>query len=265
MGAVRQSTYPNRPCKSEPVTTIRFADMYISCYQYSMLKSLINTSRSPSRKARPKPVLAHEPSRSDLEYIRDVLNSEASKGATELRRLIERWFASGPNLQKMLHSDSVLWKGVQHSWESLYIPTRTERARIALFPAGPGADKQSAEAVAHTIFAALTLNPRCDLLAGPCVRCHSYYIKKTRHQKVYCSQRCGSAATALPAVRKKRAAEHARKVKEVQAVVSGLRPTSRNLGWKERVCERTGVTVKWLSRAANKGELSLPRFVQSRQ
>jgi hypothetical protein len=225
-----------------------------------MLKPLLDMYRLPSRKARSKPVLAGEPSRSDLEQICDVLNSEIRKGAAELRWLVAKWFASGPNLQKMLHSDDVLWGAVQNSWKSLYCPTSTGRARLLMFPTCPGVDKQSAEDVAHTLFAALTLNPECDLLAGPCARCTAYYIKKTRRQKIYCSQRCGSAATALPAVRKKRADEHARKVKAVQAVVSRLRPTSSERTWKEWVSKHADVTVKWLSRAANKGELSLPAF-----
>jgi hypothetical protein len=228
-----------------------------------MLRPLEDMSRFPSRKARLKAVLVGEPSRRDLEQICDALNSKTREETVELRRLVAAWFASGPNLRKMLHSDFVVWRAVQNSWASRYLPTKTGRANIVLFPKGPPPDKESAEDEARLLFAALTLNPQCNLLAGPCARCGAYYIKKTQRQKVYCSQRCGSAATALPAVRKKRADEHARKITLARAVLSRWKPTSDEQSWKERVSKRTGLSVKWLSRAANRGEISPPTFVQS--
>jgi hypothetical protein len=49
----------------------------------------------------------------------------------------------------------------------------------------------------------------------------------------------------------------------VQVVISRLRPTLNERSWKEWVSKRADVTVKWLSRAANKGEFSLPMFERS--
>jgi|SRR5450755_1592096 hypothetical protein len=224
-----------------------------------MLRPLQDIFKSPSRRTGSKAVLVGEPSRRDLEEICDVLNSKTRGDTRELRRLVAEWFASGPNLSKMLHSDFALWGTVQNSWTSLYIPSKTGRAYIALFPERSGRRNDPAEGEAHRLFAALTLNPQCNLLAGPCARCGSYYIKKTRRQKVYCSQRCGSAATALPAVRKKRADEQARKISLVRAALSQRKTTFNEQNWKQWVSRRTGLSVKWLSRAANRGELSPPR------
>lgn len=221
-----------------------------------MLRPLEDMNRFPNRKAMLRSVLVGEPSRRDLERICEVLNSKTKEETVELRRLVGIWFASGPNLQKMLHADFALWGAVQESWVSKYLPTKSGRANILLFPPEP---KDSPEDEARSLFAALTLNPDCNLLAGPCARCGAYYLKKTRRQKVYCSQRCGSAATALPVVRKRRAAEHARKITLVQAVLSRWRPTSDEQTWKERVSKRTGLSVKWLSRAANRGEIPFPK------
>jgi hypothetical protein len=223
-----------------------------------MLLPLEDMRRFPSRKAASKPVLVGEPSGRDLQRICEVLNSTKRKESAELRRLVEIWFESGPNLQQMLYSDYVLWGAVQDSWASLYLPTKTGRAHIALFPEGPGEEKESGKDGARRLFAALTLNPEWNLLAGPCARCGAYYIKKTRRQKVYCSQRCGSANTALPAVRKKRAGEHARKLHSAQEALLHWKPTSNERGWKEWISKRTGLSINWLTRAVNKGELFPP-------
>lgn len=224
-----------------------------------MLRPLEDIERFPSKKAVAKAVLVGEPSRRDLEQICESLNSTTRKETVELRRLVAAWFASGPNLRQMLHSDFALWGGVQNAWTSRYLPTETGRAYIALFPDGDGRDIDSPENEAHLLFASLTLNSQCDLLAGPCIRCGDYYLKKTRRQKVYCSQRCGSAATALPAIRKKRAQERAQKIARVQAILSNWGSHSDKQRWKEQVSKRTGLTVKWLSRATNRGELSPPK------
>jgi hypothetical protein len=217
-------------------------------------------SHYPSRKARSKQVLVGEPSRKDLEEIRRVLNSKTAKGALELQRLVNAWFASGPNLKKMLHADRDLWGAVQNSWTSLYVPTETGRAHIVLFPEGPGENRESSEDEARRLFAALTLNPQNNLLAGPCARCGNYYLKKTRRQKVYCSQRCGTAATALSAVSKKRAGEHAQRLSSARTALSAWKPTSDEQGWKKAISRRTRLSVQWLSRAANKGELCPPHI-----
>jgi hypothetical protein len=225
-----------------------------------MLTPLEDMLQYPGRKARSKQVLVGEPSRKDLEEICQVLNSKKAKGTFELQRLVKAWFASGPNLKKMLHADHRLWGDVQNSWRSLYVPTNTGRAHIALFPEGPGENKESPQDEARRLFAALTLNPQNTLLAGPCARCGNYYLKKTRRQKVYCSQRCGTTATALSAVSKKRADEHAQGLRSARAALLAWKPTSNEEGWKKAISRRTNLTVQWLSRAANKGELSPPRI-----
>ena len=225
-----------------------------------MLRPLEDISLYPSRKARSKHVLVGEPSRKDLEEICRVLNSKTAKGALELQGLVTAWFTSGPNLRKMLHADHSLWEAVQNSWASRYVPTNTGRAHIVLFPEGPDDNKASSEDEARRLFAALTLNPQSTLLAGPCARCGNFYLKKTRRQKVYCSQRCGTATTALAAVSKKRTAEHSEKLRSARAALSAWRPTSSAQGWKKAISKRTGLSVQWLSRATNKGELSPPIF-----
>ena len=221
-----------------------------------MLNPLRDMRRFPSRKAAANAVLVGEPSRRDLDHICGVLNSKRMKGAVELRRLVTSWLESGPNLKKMLHADHLLWRAILTSWASLYLPTSTGRARIELFPEGVREGKVSAQDEACELFAALTLNPECDLLAGPCARCGLYYLKKRRRQKIYCSQKCGSAATARAAVAKKRLEEHVRRLHAARLALSSWKPTSPEQSWKEWVSKHTGLSVHWLSRAANRGDLS---------
>ncbi len=59
------------------------------------------------------------------------------------------------------------------------------------------------EAEALSLFHLLTVTPDCEKLAGPCPRCDRYYIKKRASQKVYCSRRCGNAATAVGRTRER--------------------------------------------------------------
>jgi len=230
-----------------------------------MLRPLDDVLQFPKRRHALRSVLVSEPSTQDLEKICSVLNTPRRPECSELRRLVKRWGDSGPNLKKMLYADEELWGDVQESWASVYLPTRTGRAHIALFPQHPtrGADPVLSEA--RLLFAALTLNPYCNRLGGPCARCGSYYVKKTIRQKVYCSQKCGCAATALRAVRDKRAEEYDQKLSLVEKAIARWAAGSRKQDWKRWVSQRTEISLNWLSRAINKGKAIPPELPHSRR
>ena len=63
--------------------------------------------------------------------------------------------------------------------------------------------EKRAELLAALLFHVGTLNPEWHKLAGPCARCGRYYLKKRASQKVYCSRRCGNAATAIERTRER--------------------------------------------------------------
>src|SRR4030081_428582 len=137
-----------------------------------------------SRMKQYNPLVLNEPSREDLEQICSVLNGEKQPELRlPLSRLIKSWQASGPNLKKMMHADFAQWGDVQESWKATWVPTRTGRAHLLLFPDLPaghmkkgqdGAYRPTPEGGALLWFYSLTLNPEWDRLGGPCERCAKY-------------------------------------------------------------------------------------------
>ena len=214
-----------------------------------------------------KPVLITEPDARDLAKIRDVLNSKSPDGA-ELRLLITIWQRSGPNLQKMLWADHVLWRELQATLNPLYLPTRTGRAHLALFPAG---DSHDAKHVARVMFVGFTLNPETDKLGGPCPRCEKYFIRKTAKQSVYCSHRCASQATAIKRTLEIRQERHAHKLDVAKEAIAKWNKLSRQhrtrQGWKEYVAgydPDAEITTRFLTRAVNQNALQAPSTEETR-
>jgi hypothetical protein len=139
--------------------------------------------------------IKNEPNRRDLELVVKVLNATDER-STELKNLVERWKASGPNLQKMVHEDDDLWKDLQAAWLPEWFPSPGARAFYALLPGTLGHDDDTHSRRARSLFAALVVNPHCELLGGPCDRCHRYFLKSRRSQKRFCGQRCASLDSA---------------------------------------------------------------------
>lgn len=203
-----------------------------------------------------KSVLIGQPE--DLGGICELLNrQEPSELCTELRRLVKAWQMSGPNLAEMFKDDTILAARTKHG-RTLLVPTRTGKAHLHWRPNPPDFNPRSWKDHALTHFMDLIVNPRWHMLGGPCARCGKYYVKKTARQKAYCSRRCGSVATAAATTRKRREEAHAEKVREAQAAVDELTKIRTRLPWKHWVSARTKVTVKWLTRAVNRGELRMP-------
>jgi hypothetical protein len=216
---------------------------------------------------RQKPVLITEPDARDLEKICDVLNSKSPNG-TELRLLITIWQRSGPNLQKMLWADHVLWRELQATLDTLYLPTRTGRAHLALLPTG---DPHDAKNVARVMFARFTLNPETDKLGGPCPRCEKYFIRKTAKQSVYCSHRCASQATAIKRTIEIRQEQHDKKLEIAREGIIEWEKLRRKRrvkeGWKEWVAAynpAAEITTRFLTRAVNQGTLQAPSIDERR-
>ena len=119
-----------------------------------------------------------------------------SKKQRALRRLVEAWQASGPNLAKLFAQNPELELRTKHG-ATLFYPTKAGRGHLDWAPS-PVAGRHSPEREALEDFMTLIANPRWELLGGPCARCGDYFVKHTKRQKVYCSRTCSSAATAFP-------------------------------------------------------------------
>ena len=180
-----------------------------------------------------------------------------SKKQRALRRLVEAWQASGPNLAKLFAQNPELELRTKHG-ATLFYPTKAGRGHLDWAPSPVGVSRHSPEREALEDFMTLIANPRWELLGGPCARCGDYFVKHTKRQKVYCSRTCSSTATAIPAIKRKRQEEQARKIRSAQQCIAEWGKTKRRLGWKQWVSNETGFTIRWLSRAVNSGALRPP-------
>jgi hypothetical protein len=180
-----------------------------------------------------------------------------SEKQEELRRLVESWKASGPNLRKMFEQEPELELRTKKG-KTLFWSTPTGRGHLE-WGACPTEDNQSSpKDDALKEFMNLITSSDWDLLGGPCPRCRNYFLKKTRRKNIYCSRTCSSTATAIPAIRRKRQQEQAKKIAIAQRCLDEWGKSKRRSGWKKWVSIETGYTDRWLTRAINGKKLSAP-------
>lgn len=211
-----------------------------------------------------------------LNEICDALNSETHRELKfHLRAWVEAWRASGPNLKKMIGGLPDPQKtALPIAMRTLTTPTNGAKAELLFVPDYPvlegllgeqrvwlkkADNKLTPEVEAMILFHLLTVAPGCEKIAGPCQRCDRYYIKKRASQKVYCSRRCGNAATAVVRTRERIADERKDKLLRAKAAMKKWKPTATRLDWKHWVCEKTGIDPRFLTRAVSKGHLVPPK------
>jgi hypothetical protein len=181
-----------------------------------------------------------------------------SEKQTELRRLVESWKASGPNLRKMFEQEPDLQLRTKKG-KTVFYSTPTGRGHLEWLACPSENDHSFPKDDALKEFMTLITNPDWDLLGGPCPRCDNYFLKKTRRKNIYCSRTCSSTATAIPAIRRKRQQEQAKKVAIAQKYIDEWGKSKRRSGWKKWVSIETGYTDRWLTRAINGKTLSAPK------
>jgi hypothetical protein len=227
--------------------------------------------------------------RAALNGICAVLNAEAETHRelrSHLRAWVGAWQASGPNLKKLFESLPVLQRtALSVAMRAYWIPTDGAKAMLRLAPDwdelrelgfgdevqvgpegkqipfrvhDPNPAKMTPEGGAMALFHLLTINPGCGKIAGPCPRCDRYYIKKRASQKVYCSRRCGNAATAVVRTRERIASERREKLARAKAALKKWERATTRQDWKEWVAKKTGIDPRFLTRAKNKGDLVPP-------
>ncbi len=212
-----------------------------------------------------------------------VLNSRTRHELRfHLREWVGAWLTSGPNLKKMIRDTSLaevdllaLALAMRTMWgptdggqaELLFLPDylslETLLGKERVWQDGPdGKRTLTPETEALTLFHLLTVIPDGAKVAGPCARCGNYYIKKRASQKVYCSRRCGQAATAVARTSERLKDEHKDKMKRARAVIKEWNSlkTRPSLEWKEWLKKREpDITEKFVTRWANKNELPQPK------
>lgn len=184
-----------------------------------------------------------------------------TKSQTELQRLVQQWMNSGPNLVELFKSDPELENRLRFGRTQLY-PMHDGRGHLDWSPEISGTVLRPYEREALQDFMTLITNPLWKYLGGPCGRCGNYYLKKTKRQKVYCSRTCGLKTTAASAMRQRRLREQGKRIRNAQSFVDEWSKQKRRLAWKPWVSNRTGYTVRWITRAVNSGELRPPDRLQ---
>lgn len=212
-----------------------------------------------------------------LNEICNALNSESQRKLRfHLRGWVAAWQESGPNLKKMFENVPDLQrKALTVAMRTLWNPQAGAKAELLFVPDYPeledvfgaervwmegpdGKRKLTPEVQALVLFHQLTVIPGCEKIAGPCPRCDRYYIKKRASQKVYCSRRCGNAATAVVRTRERIASERKDKIIRAKAAMKKWKPATR-LDWKHWVANETGIDPRFLTRAVTKGDLVPPK------
>lgn len=200
------------------------------------------------------------PVRADLGRICEVLNSaKHPQWRDELRQLVQRWRESGPNLQRMLDSDEILDGELKVAWYGKYLPGKHARAHISLRTTKLLLDDHE---YAVGLFAALTLNPECEKLGGPCahVTCGKYFVRKSKRLTDYCSRLCCQRASALRHTKRRLEEERKDKLDRARSAIRKWLTARTRDDWKTSVCKQEpDITMKFLTRAVTRGDLVEPK------
>jgi hypothetical protein len=199
-----------------------------------------------------------------LQGFCDQMNAnKAMPDGQELAALLKEWMAA-PSLLAVLKK--VKWGWVLSALSDgasapvFRASNKGKRGMYLVFPPGPNDPISGGGGFASTVsrFGSLVTNPLCEKLGGPCKRCGNYYIKRRASQNIYCSRRCGNAATAVARTRERIASEREDKLTRARAALKKWKP-SADPDWKRWVAKRTGIDLRFLTRALNKGNLVPPK------
>jgi hypothetical protein len=180
----------------------------------------------------------------------------------ELRRLVEEWKRSGPNVIKLFELEPEL-AAFSTKGQFKFYPTNTGRGYLEWIPSDAVQGVSPPKDAARDHFMMLISNPEWKRLGGPCLACGDYFRRKTDRPRVYCSIRCGSKTSAVKATKTTRQRDHVQKLQEAQALIEKCNRTPRK-DWKAWVVRQGSkrldviFTRRWLTRAVNCGDLMPP-------
>lgn len=175
----------------------------------------------------------------------------------ELRRLVQAWRDSGPNIRRLFETDPVLADAARR-FPSHMIATEGPTARLVYVTVPENMNPGEPLEIALGLFLDFLLNPFNVRLGGPCAHCGKYFLRKNKRHGRYCTERCGQRQTALAVNRKRRAREYAEKLQSAQESTARWAKSRARTDWKEWVAKETTISKNWLTRAVGIGELSVP-------
>jgi Family of unknown function (DUF6076) len=175
----------------------------------------------------------------------------------ELRRLVQAWRDSGPNVSKLLSSHPVLARESNHL-RARFTPTNGSYGRLTFMAESKELSPIDPLAIALGLFFGFLLNPYNVHLSGPCKHCGRYFVRRSGRRRVYCSKRCGLKHTSQMAIQKKRGQEKDEKVQRVLRLIEVWRMRKRRQDWKEWVAGYPEITKNWITRAVRAGLIVPP-------
>jgi hypothetical protein len=194
-----------------------------------------------------------------LKAFCDQLNKEkGSERGRELVKFIEEWLTVA-SLGQMSPVNRSLYKDVIDSVKPYLETSQTKKWGVwRVYPKQP--DNKDPHDFAVWMLSFFIDNPMCEKLAGPCARCRNFFIQRRASQTVYCSRRCGNAATALARRREQLSEERDEKLRRVKAALRGWKKnTHTREDWKLWVANQVGVHKRFITIAVNKGDLVPPQ------
>jgi hypothetical protein len=171
----------------------------------------------------------------------------------KLRALAESWEESGRDLNQLFERYPALRIQVERGRTKLLVD-RSGRGHLDWEPLLSQSPTPAEEAIAS--FAKLVGNPFVNALAFPCKKCHKYFLKNSKRERVYCSRACGSKTTATESVKKSRVAERERAIDRARRAIEVWKLRSRRLDCKSWVRQESGLTLHWLTLREKEGSLS---------
>ena len=219
------------------------------------------------------------PDQAGHKLVAEILNNRPEYLSLEhhkrLLKLVDLWELSGRNWQ-----NRKFWKENQVDLNALFQELNSA-VRVWIVPSPfrdrhhgrlfLNADSTSYGSTPETGLGWLVMlwtHENQELWGGRCQRCQKFYVKNSQRQKVYCSQRCGSADTGSgEKKRQQRAETRARRIEQANRLVSeweSMRKSSQwnyTGNWKAFIADKMqgeGVTASWVTRYVNKGEIRRP-------
>jgi hypothetical protein len=196
--------------------------------------------------------------RAVLEFMNGDVHLYDTSGDT-LRDLVKLFMSADGIWHRFV--EKALRAKVPFPYEGTFRIPSTSEHPILVPSALPGSSH------AQEVFLQFFLHPQSKMLGGPCARCGRYFLKKTKHQKAYCSRDCLASTTAIQATKRKRQEQHTRLLTWATEATAQWQRQKRRQPWKpwtvaylNRKQKGLAITVKSISRWVNKGELMDPEI-----
>jgi hypothetical protein len=226
------------------------------------------------RQSLPTPVLFFAPAQEEVDAFCKCLNMEVlyyyqpkENGLkavkedyrpvqSELRRLTEAWFDSGPNVRKLFYNDPVLARAAARI-DARLIATSNGHAQL-IYTNPKNMSPREPYGRALGMFFSFLLNPLNEKLSRPCKGCGNYYVKNTKRQIAYCSPICGRRHTSRETNRAQAQQKRNESLGCARDASKEWDKGNKRITWEKYVCKNAFVTKNFLTRTLATGEILPP-------